>query len=206
MKRGRNGSARRRPLSRPRPRLPEQLGELRLDPREALAVSELSRLGARNDHEVVASRQQLLRLPESLPQQALYPVALDGAADFAADRQAESWLVVVTRLARERVEDQVAPGMRSAFPVDAVEFRASGQAPAPGSGHRLRGQSLALLVTAALQDEAPGLRLHPLAEAVGASPLALLRLVRALHAVGECSPPPIPRISALLAGMQPKTG
>src|SRR3954451_12306216 len=93
--------------------------------------------------------------------------------------------------------------MRSAFPVDAVKFRASGQAPAPGSGHRLRGQSLALLVTAALQDEAPGLRLHPLAEAMGASPLALLGLIRALHAVGECSPRPIPRISALVAYEQP---
>src|SRR3954452_16256749 len=77
--------------------------------------------------------------------------------------------------------------MRSTLPVDAVELRASGQAPAPGSGHRLRSQSLALLVAAALQDEAAGLPLHALAEAVGASPLALLGLIRALHAVRESS-------------------
>src|SRR4051794_41007350 len=90
-------------------------------------------------------------------------------------------------------------GMRSTLPVDAVELRASGQAPAPGSGHRLRSQSLALLVTAALEDEAARLRLHPLPEAVGASPLALLGLIRALHAKRESSPRPILRISALIA-------
>src|SRR3954468_20625401 len=90
--------------------------------------------------------------------------------------------------------------MRSAFPVDAIEFCASGQAPTPGSGHRLRRQALALLVAAALEDEAPGLRLHPLAEAVGASPLALLGLVRALHAKAESSPRSLTRISALVAG------
>src|SRR3954468_20509344 len=78
--------------------------------------------------------------------------------------------------------------MRPTFPVDAIELRASGQAPTPGSGHRLRGQSLALLVAAALEDEAARLRPHPLAEAVGASPLALLGLVRALHAMPESSP------------------
>src|SRR5436190_12653953 len=80
--------------------------------------------------------------------------------------------------------------MRSAVPVDAIELRASGQAPTPGSGHRLRSQSLALLVAAALEDEAPGLRLHPLAEAVGASPLALLGLIRALHAKPQSSQRP----------------
>src|SRR5206468_815636 len=85
-------------------------------------------------------------------------------------------------------------------PVDAIEFCASGQAPTPGSGHRLWRQALALLVAAALEDEAPCLRLHPLAEAVGASPLALLGLVRALHAKPQSSPRPISRISALVAG------
>src|SRR4051795_9957588 len=75
--------------------------------------------------------------------------------------------------------------MRSALPVHTVELRASGQAPAPGCGHRLRSQSLALLVAATLEDEAPGLRLHPLAEAMGASPLPLLWLIRALHATGS---------------------
>src|SRR3954466_5301184 len=90
--------------------------------------------------------------------------------------------------------------MRSAFPVDAIEFCASGQASTPGSGHRLRRQALSLLVAAALEDEAAGLRLHPLAEAVGASPLALLGLVRALHAKPESSPRPMARISALVAG------
>src|SRR3954462_3032209 len=89
--------------------------------------------------------------------------------------------------------------MRPTFPVDAIELRASGQAPTPGSGHRLRGQALALLVAAALEDEAASLRLHPLAEAMGASPLALLGLVRALHAIRECSPTRFPRISALIA-------
>src|SRR3954451_7188476 len=74
------------------------------------------------------------------------------------------------------------PRVRAALPVDTVELRAAGQAPAPSSGHRLRRQTLALLVAAALEDEATGLRLHALAEPVRASPLALLRLVRALHA------------------------
>src|SRR3954471_8994176 len=90
--------------------------------------------------------------------------------------------------------------MRSTFPVDAIEFCASGQASTPGSGHRLRRQALSLLVAAALEDEAAGLRLHPLAEAVGASPLALLGLIRALHAKDECSPESFGRISALIAG------
>src|SRR5215213_5532640 len=90
--------------------------------------------------------------------------------------------------------------MGTTLPVDPIELGAAGQAATPGSGHRLRGQSLALLVAAALQDESPGLRLHPLAEAVGASPLALLGLIRALHAKAESSPRPITRISALVAG------
>src|SRR4051795_1641720 len=89
--------------------------------------------------------------------------------------------------------------MRSAFPVDAIEFCASGQESTPGPGHRLRRQALALLVAAALQDEASGLRLHPLAEAVGASPLALLGLIRALHAKPQSSQRPFVRISALVA-------
>src|SRR3954453_3360474 len=76
------------------------------------------------------------------------------------------------------------PRVRAALPVDTVELRAAGQAPAPSSGHLLRRQALALLVAAALEDEATGLRLHALAEPVGASPLALLRLGRALHGRG----------------------
>src|SRR4051794_8878448 len=95
--------------------------------------------------------------------------------------------------------------MRPALPVHTVELGASGQAPAPGGGHRLRSQALALLVAAALEDEAPGLRLHALAEAMDASPLALLRLIGALHGDGESSQPPIRRISALVAGMAPTT-
>src|SRR3954453_7897084 len=91
--------------------------------------------------------------------------------------------------------------MRSALPVHTVQLRASGQAPAPGCGHRLRSQSLALLVAAALQDEAPGLRLHALAEAMGASPLAFLGLIGALHGDRESSQRPIDRISALVAAM-----
>src|SRR3954451_21441883 len=89
--------------------------------------------------------------------------------------------------------------MRAALPVDTVELRAAGQAPAPGSRHRLRRQTLALLVAAALEDEAAGLRLNALAEHVGPCALALLGLVRALHCEGECSPDSFLRISALIA-------
>src|SRR3954464_6491851 len=89
--------------------------------------------------------------------------------------------------------------MRAALPVDTVELRAGGQAPAPGSRHRLRRQTLALLVAAALEDEAAGLRLHALAEPMGPCALALLGLVRALHCEGECSPDSFLRISALIA-------
>src|SRR4051812_44543549 len=91
------------------------------------------------------------------------------------------------------------PRVRAALSVDTVELRAAGQAPAPSSGHRLRRQTLALLVAAALEDEATGLRLHALAEPVRAGSLALLRLVRALHAMPESSPRSIVRISALIA-------
>src|SRR5439155_2371342 len=119
-----------------RPCLLQQLVELGLDAGETLAVGELGGLGAGDYDEVVASGQTLLGLPKSLPEQALYLVALDRAADLAANGQPQAGVGVDIALARERVEHEMAAGMRAALPVDAIELSAAGHATAPGSGHR----------------------------------------------------------------------
>src|SRR5690242_779003 len=82
--------------------------------------------------------------PERLAQQALHAVALDGPAHLPADGHAETRLVRGL-LTRERVQHQVARGMRTPLAVDAIELRTPGKplppgAPAaaalPGRGHR----------------------------------------------------------------------
>ena len=63
---------------------------------------------------------------EGLAQQPLDAVALDGAPELAADRHAESGVVVVL-CARKGIDDEVAAGMRTALAVDALELTAAGQ-------------------------------------------------------------------------------
>ena len=93
--------------------------------------------------------------------------------------------VVVVVRARERVDDQVAAGVRAALAVDALELAAAGQPAALAArtvGHRrLGGEPLAALVPAALQQLAARARAHARTEPVGAGALALLRLIGALH-------------------------
>ena len=69
--------------------------------------------------------------PERLAQQPLHPVALDRAADLAADRDAEARVVGVAR-AREGVEHEVPAGVRAALAIDPLELGAAGE-PAPPS-------------------------------------------------------------------------
>ena len=76
----------------------------------------------------------------------------------------------------------------------------------PGASRASDSQSLATLVAPTLERQATRARPHAVPKAVGASALALLRLIRALHATRECSPPLILRISALVAGLSPSAG
>ena len=86
--------------------------------------------------------QSLGARPEGLAQQPLDAVALHRAAELAADRHAEPRRLGVR--ARERVDDQVAAGVRAPLAVDPVELAAAGQPAALATravGHRAYGVS-----------------------------------------------------------------
>ena len=175
------------------PGLVEQLAERLAQAGLALLGGELGRLGPGDDHEVVGLGQRLGLLPERLAQRPLDAVALDGAADPAADGDAQA-RALVAGPARERVEDQVPARVRAALAVDAVELAAARQAPAlaprraaagrrprPARRPRLRGEASAALAAATAQDVPARLRAHARTETVRAGALALLWLVGALH-------------------------
>src|SRR6185295_12436100 len=98
-------------------------------------------------------RQLLGQGHESLPEQALHLVAIDGTAHLARDRDAQTG--AVGRLARgrprEAVEDEEAVADRPTLAIDAFELRAAREAPAlraPADGARQavhRGQTVSRL-------------------------------------------------------------
>ena len=85
-------------------------------------------------------------------------------------------------------QHQMPAGMRFSPPVDMLMLAIAPQRilppereGMPASGHRLCGKHLAAAQTAGAQHIPAALGLHPLAEAVNLAPLALFRLVRAIH-------------------------
>ena len=143
---GRAGSARARARAAARiialassarpPALPTQpRGAPRATPSSPRSRRQLAGVGARDEHEVVAAGQLVGRRPERLAQQPLHPVALDRAADLAADRHAEPRRRGRGASgARERVDDEVAGRARAPLAVDAVELRAAGEPAALAGG------------------------------------------------------------------------
>ena len=91
----------------PGQRLFEALG----DAAAALALDQVADLRAGDDDEVVALRQPVGEAPEGLAQRPLDLVALDRAADLAADRDAEPHVFALLVAAGEGVEDEVAGRM-----------------------------------------------------------------------------------------------
>jgi len=94
--------------------------------------------------------------------------------------QAETRPELVTLLAREGIEDEIARGRGVAVPVDGVEVAGARKAVAafqPGSGR----ETLAALCAAALEDRAPGARRHARAKPVPALPASNVRLEGAFH-------------------------
>ena len=75
----------RRPTSRC-----DQLRQRRPEPVEPVTLAQRARLGSRHDHVVVAGGQIIGQRPERVAQQPLDPIAIDGAADLARDRDAEA--------------------------------------------------------------------------------------------------------------------
>jgi hypothetical protein len=71
--------------------------------------------------------------PEGLPEQAFYAITLDRSTNLASYGHTEARLGIALVLAREGVHDEVAVRVRTAFPVDAIELGAAGQALAPGA-------------------------------------------------------------------------
>jgi hypothetical protein len=98
---------------------------------EPLALGQLADIGARDDDDVVPGRHTRPFGGERLTQQSLDGVARDGAPDLARNRQPKAR--VAARLARERVDDEVAVALRSSLAIDALELRAARQAPALGA-------------------------------------------------------------------------
>ena len=84
--------------------------------------------GAGDEDEVVARRQPVGEAPEGLAQGPLDPVAVDRAADLAADRDAEPHVLALLVLRGKRVEDEIAGRMRGAVAIDAVELAAAREA------------------------------------------------------------------------------
>ena len=101
----------------------------------------------------------------------------------------------------EHVQDEIPPAVRAALAVHALELGATRETPtlgATGRGELMRQlvhrglpqtvRRLRPLARRRFRDDASGLRLHPLAESVRASALALLGLVGALHGLAQGSP------------------
>src|SRR3954451_24113537 len=85
--------------------------------------SALPALWPRDHYEVVPIRQAVGNGPESIAEQPLYAITLDRAANLASDRHTEARRILV-RLARKRIQDEVAIGMRTPLAIDAIELSA----------------------------------------------------------------------------------
>ena len=139
-----------------------------------------------DEDEVVLGRQLLRQPPERLAQGPLDAVALDRAADLAADRDAEPDIGGVAvagggscRGPGSGSRARFPRGRRGRSPRSATGAGAS--APRRRPLPSLRGEALAALAAAALDDRPAAAGTHAGAEPVGPGPLALLGLVGALH-------------------------
>ena len=201
---GRGGSARRRScgarsrrrrLPGARPASASTSRSACLDrPLAAVARPARRACGAGDDHEVVARRGSSSALgPESLPEQALDAVALDGAADLAAHGDARAADPARRRpragRRRRRGAGSRASGPRGRRGRTRRCATAGGACGARGRPSAYGVSRLRPLSRRRLSSRAARARAHARAEAVGACALALLGLVGALHR-GSVAPEP----------------
>ena len=153
----------------------------------ALAPSSPS-VGARDEHEVVAVGE-LRRAAQKASLSRRFIRLRSTAPPTLRPTEIPSRGSSPESVARERVDDEVAAGVRAALAVDAVEVGAAGQpAPPPAAGralrrgvHRYGVSRLRPLSPAALENRPAASRLHARTEPVCTGSLALLGLVGALH-------------------------
>ncbi len=122
--------------------------------------------------------------PEGLAQRALDPVAVDGAADLAADRHAEPHVVRPPRpcggSCRERGSGSHVMCRRGRRGRTRRCARGGGVVATPS-----RSQALPAFAAPALEDRPAAAGAHPRPESVRLRPLPLLRLVGPLHRASQ---------------------
>lgn len=114
--------------------LAEQLAQRRPDAFLSPLAREGPGVGTSDHHEVVIGGQLAGDGAKRLPQEPLDSVSLDRPTDSSTHRNPEARLIrAAINRSRERVDHEVAIGVRAAATVDAVEVRAPREPAAPSS-------------------------------------------------------------------------